>query len=253
MKAAYRCDVGLRRQINQDSVFASTDPVGPVSALFAVADGMGGHKAGEVASKEMLRFFVQNVRSYEAGALLPFNTREFWSRLVREAGNRLFIRARGDESLEGMGTTFVSAAFFKQRIAISSIGDSRAYVLTPSLAFRQVTHDHSLVQEMMDAGELSAEDARLHPRRNVITRAAGIAYDVAPDVFFLSCPEVKRLLLCSDGLHALISDLRIREILSRPDSPDEIAQALLEAAYSAGANDNITVIVIDPEGGDEGC
>ncbi len=253
MKAAYRCDVGLCRQSNQDSAFCADYPVGPVSALFAVADGMGGHKAGELASREMLRFFLQNIRSYEKGALLPYNTREFWSRLVRDAGNRLFIRARGNDELEGMGTTFVSAAFFQKRIAVASIGDSRVYVLTPGGVLRQVTHDHSLVQEMMDAGQLSPEDARIHPRRNIITRAAGVSYDVSPDVFFLSQSEVKRLLLCSDGLHALVSDDTIQSILRREEQPDVLAQALLDEALAAGGNDNITAVVVDLSEGEKEC
>lgn len=244
MKASYRCDIGLKRASNQDSVLCVNGTLGPVRAFFAVADGMGGHKAGEVASAEMLRRMEEGLR---ASGRLPLAVRAFWRDLIVRAGDAVHALSETKEEYSSMGSTFVMASFFDERICVANIGDSRCYRLTRSGELEQITRDHSLVQEMVEHGSITKEEARIHPRRNVITRAVGVEEGVEPDFFFMASADCAKLLLCSDGLYSMVEDWEIEAILRGEQDPDAAAERLLQLALARGGIDNISVIVVDPE------
>ncbi len=226
-------DVGKVRSTNQDQLLVA-DP------LFAVADGMGGHAAGEVAALtavESLRAAFQKDRT-PAGLVA-----------AAEAANRsVWQRAQADRHLRGMGTTLVALALVQaggeERLAIVNVGDSRVYLLRQG-ELEQVTTDHSLVQELIDVGELTEEEADYHPQRHVLTRALGIDADVAVDEVEILPVRGDRYLLCSDGLSREVSDDQVGSILRRLAEPKEAARELVAQARARGGNDNITVVVVD--------
>jgi PPM family protein phosphatase len=230
-------DVGMVREINQDSVLAA-DP------LFAVADGMGGHQGGEVASATALEVLQQTFTSeHNADGL-----RE----AIRRANAKVWDKAQLDENLHGMGTTLTALALVKDedsnadRLAIVHVGDSRAYLFRDG-QLQQVTEDHSLVEEMVRTGQISAEEAETHPRRNIVTRALGVEPTVEAD-FSLVEPQIgDRVLLCSDGLVREVTDDQVAAVLRRLKSPDEAVRELVSMAKEHGGHDNITVVVVDIE------
>ena len=246
MKAAFRCDQGLVRAMNQDSVLFVDSPIGPVSALFAVADGMGGHKAGEVASALMVKQVTDIVRRRSE---MPAMVRDYWSDVLTEAGNAVYRCSLTKPEYNNMGTTFVMSAFFDDRMSVCNIGDSRCYGLKKSCDLIRLTRDHSLVQELFDQGQLTREQVRTFPRRNVITRAIGPSENVPADIFFFDPDDFKKVLLCSDGLHGLVEDWELETVLRDDASPENTAERLLRLALSRGGVDNISIVVIDLSGG----
>ncbi len=222
-------DTGRVRDGNEDVKL-----VDPRMGLYAVADGMGGHQAGEVASAtaiEALRAAVSN------GAPI----RE----AITKANEAVVERAAGDEGLRGMGTTMTAATLAAGgTLLIGHVGDSRAYLVRDG-ELSQVTKDHSLVGEMVQGGELTPEQAEVHPQRSVITRALGIERGVEVDIYPLELDEGDRVLLCSDGLTDMLRTDEIAAILQRESDPQKAANTLVDAANKAGGEDNITVVILD--------
>ena len=229
-------DTGRRRRRNEDA-FVCEPP------LFAVADGMGGAQAGEVAS----RLAAESLREQELGGLSsPEQTVE----LIREANRRVYAYSSENASARGMGTTMTVALVEGSVVTIGHVGDSRAYLLRDD-QLTQLTQDHSLVAELVRSGRLSAKEAESHPRRSVITRALGTDSDVEVDVLSLRVQERDVFLLCSDGLTSMVSDEEIaRLLLSARDDLDDAGKKLIAAANQAGGEDNITVVLFEPEGGE---
>lgn len=227
-------DVGQVRQVNEDG-FLAADP------LFAVADGMGGHRAGEVASATALDVLRSSDIDSSADALMA---------AVEEANLTVFRRAADEPELYGMGTTLCAigpvAADGIERIGIVNVGDSRVYLWNDGI-LSQITEDHSLVEAMVRGGQLTAEEAASHPRRNVVTRALGIEPVVDVDCWALTPAPGDRLLLCSDGLFGEVSDDTISGVLGNESDPMAVAEQLVRLANEAGGRDNITVVVVDPE------
>jgi PPM family protein phosphatase len=225
-------DTGRRRTANEDSVVA-------VSPLFAVADGMGGHAAGDLASKAV----VERLAEMVIGDFLPARAIE---RALEAATDDIGIIA-GDSEL-GVGTTVTGAALTLQHgepyFAVFNIGDSRVYAFERN-ELAQVTVDHSVVQEMVEAGALTRDEAEHHPDSNIITRAVGFNARPMPDFWLLPLRTGMRLLICSDGLTKEVPDERLRLHLAAALSPTETAAALVDAALAAGGRDNITIIVVD--------
>ncbi|WP_343902448.1 PP2C family protein-serine/threonine phosphatase [Arthrobacter rhombi] len=227
----FATDRGLRRPLNEDALLAERH-------LFAIADGMGGHEAGEVASSICVTTFA---RGQEAAGewLTPEHLQQFMvdaDRAIREAaGSRA-------------GTTVSGAALVRQGDApywlVFNVGDSRTYLLSED-EFRQVTVDHSEVQEMVDRGEITAEQALTHPRRNVITRALGTGEDSDADFWMLPARPGDRLLICSDGLTNEVSDAAIRDVMMSRTPPQIAVDDLLQAALRSGGRDNITLVIVD--------
>jgi protein phosphatase len=226
-------DTGNVRATNQDRLLVEGD-------LVAVADGMGGHRAGEVASQ----LAVQTLK--EVFAADP--TAAGLVQAVHEANRALRQRADAEPDLHGMGTTIAAVALVtdggEKRLAIVNVGDSRAYLLQQG-QLSHLTSDHSLVADLVRAGELSEEEARTHPRRNVLTRALGVAPDVEPHVSQAVPARGDRLLLCSDGLFNELDEDEIAAVLSTVTEPNAAAEQLVLAAKEHGGSDNITAVVLD--------
>ena len=244
MKAFALTDVGQRRKINQDCVYASVEPVGNLPNLFIVADGMGGHKAGDFAS----RFAVNAVRE-SIGASQETNP----IKLIRDAielANRGILRESSEhEEMRGMGTTIVVTTIIDRYAYTANVGDSRLYLLGDTL--NQITKDHSLVEEMVRLGEITEAEARNHPDKNIITRAVGATSNVDIDFFDYKVGPGGIILMCSDGLSNMVEDEEIRRILRRTISIEEKARVLVETANENGGKDNIAVILVEPDSDEE--
>ena len=226
-------DIGRVRTHNEDSVLAQPP-------LFVVADGLGGHEAGEVASSiavETLRDHAP--RRPDAKAL---------ARAVKAANREVIRSAREGFGKAGMGTTMTAAIVEGTHIAIAHVGDSRAYLLHEEVLSR-VSEDHSMVADMIRRGQLTEAESRYHPNRSVITRALGTDPNMLADTYELDADPGDRLLLCSDGLTSMLEDGLICEILAQHSPPDVAARLLVDAANDAGGHDNVSVVVIDIEGG----
>lgn len=238
MKAFGKTDVGAVRSMNQDYLFYSTEPVGVLPNLFIVADGLGGHKAGDYASRLSVENFVKYVR--EAKTDLPIRIVDD---AIRYINSMVIEAAQSNEDYKGMGTTFVAAFIKDDTLFVANIGDSRLYLIDEELT--QVTEDHSYVGIMVRAGEITKEEAEHHPDKNIITRAIGVAREPKVDFFEVDLTRGDRLLLCSDGLTNMVSDHDILDIFSSCYI-DDVVDELIDEAKKNGGLDNITAIVIDP-------
>ena len=233
-------DVGQKRKMNQDYVFASADPVGNLPNLFVVADGMGGHNAGDYASSHAVGIVVEEIREDA-----DFNPVKVIRHAIESANTEIITQAQKDEKLRGMGTTMVAATIVGHNAYVANVGDSRLYVAGEQI--QQITKDHSLVQEMVRMGELNAEEARNHPDKNIITRALGAERTVDVDFFDLKLEPGNVVLMCSDGLSNMVEDDRIGEIISDTDRDlQERGQALISEANRNGGKDNIAIVLIEP-------
>lgn len=238
LKAFSITDIGESRRVNQDYVFCEENAIGNLPNLFIVADGMGGHNAGDYASRYCVEFFTQRIR--ESNQTSPIALIE---KAISETNEALLNIAREQSELEGMGTTFVVATIFGNEMFVSNIGDSRLYVIGKDM--RQITEDHSLVEAMVKTGELGREEARVHPNKNIITRALGANVNVQPDFFEVNLEEGDIVLMCSDGLSNMLEDETIERIVKEnADNLAIAAETLVNRANENGGKDNIAVVVI---------
>ena len=236
-------DVGRKRQGNEDAVVALMPPDAPatVDAVFAVADGMGGHEAGEVASAIVVRTLVEKFgpgSPFHAGGAAP--GAEDLRQAVQEANATIVSEAQGDK--KGMGTTATAGIIEQGRLHIAHVGDSRAYMLRGDRLY-MLTQDHSWVAEQVRAGALKPEEAETHPRRNLLTRALGASGQVEVDAQTIPLEQDDLILLCSDGLHGVVSDQKLREELLRTPDLQAVCDHLVAEANRMGGPDNITVLV----------
>jgi protein phosphatase len=231
VRVAFRTDVGRSRARNEDSYLVQ-DP------LFAVADGMGGHRGGDVASSLAL----DSLKPPEDGP--PAQDFRRLVEQVKEANQRVLERGESDRDLRGMGTTLTAILTTDGKAHVAHVGDSRAYMLRDG-KLQQLTEDHTLVQRMVREGRLTEDEAHTHPQRSVLTRALGVEENVAIDELTLDLKEGDRLLLCSDGLTSMIDKDAIQEILAGEPDPQIAADRLIDEANRAGGDDNITVVILD--------
>lgn len=239
MKKCSLTDIGMRREMNQDYFYSSEEPVGSLPNLFIVADGMGGHNAGEFASRYVVETMVNTAKNTEKTDIIGILTE-----CVSNANASLRAYADDHEQMRGMGTTLVAAVLEGRRLVTINVGDSRLYVIGDRI--RQITQDHSLVQEMVRMGEMDEESARTHPDRNIITRAIGADRKVQADVFETVLDPGDRILLCSDGLTNMVKDEEILQIMNGPEDLTSKTEYLVELANKNGGKDNITVITVEP-------
>ena len=233
MKTFSKTDIGRKREVNQDYVFVSDQPVGNIPNLLIVADGMGGHNAGDYASK-----FVVEVLKKELAKSREDGPRAMMKKAIASANHQLIAESKTDARLEGMGTTLVAA----------TVIDSRLYLLNDEI--RQLSKDHSLVQEMVRLGGLNAEEAKHHPDKNIITRAIGVKEDVEIDFFEHRLKKGDIILMCTDGLSNMVEDEEIFQIVRSSRDVVEAVEQLIERANSNGGKDNIGVIVAEPFAGE---
>lgn len=238
MKAFSITDIGERRKINQDYVLCETNAVGNLPNLFIVADGMGGHNAGDYASRFCVDYITQHIKN--SNQTSPIVLIE---EAIKDTNDKLYEKAKQQEEFEGMGTTLVIATICNNEMYIANIGDSRLYVISNEM--RQITEDHSLVQAMVRTGELDQDEARVHPNKNIITRALGSNKTAQADFFEVELKEGDIVLLCSDGLTNMLEDETIERIIrENADDPKTATEALVKQANHNGGKDNITVIVV---------
>jgi len=234
-------DIGKVRAQNQDSF--RLEPLDRNAVLAVVCDGMGGAKSGNIASRLAIDVFVDDVvRSYKPG-MTPEQMEQLLTSAVKLANFTVFDQARQFEDFAGMGTTLVAALIQGKTASVVNVGDSRCYHITPG-GIRQVTVDHSVVQLMVDRGELTAEEARVYPGRNFITRAVGTEPTVQSDVFHVRLDRGDAILLSSDGLHNEVDDQEILFEVLHGTVPDNCCQRLLDIANGRGAPDNVTSVLV---------
>lgn len=262
--AAAQSDIGLVRPLNQDRVFFSLEPVGVLPDLFVVADGMGGHKAGDLASSEAVRYFVDYIRQHSSEA----DDMVLLMKAALEITNRyIYYLSKESPDYEGMGTTFVACTLVGSKLYVINVGDSRLYVVNKAEGLRpmtlsQITEDHSVVDMLLKKGLITEEEARVHPQRNMITRAIGIEEEVQVDHFEVDTGNLLRILMCTDGLSNMLTDLELLTILTGAtdkglNNVQDTVSELIRRANENGGKDNVTALVIDlgsqPETGtDEG-
>ncbi len=239
MKSFSKTDVGRLRNSNQDYVFASVDKVGALPNLFIVADGMGGHNAGDTASRMCVEEFVKSLEKTDESTPITIIEKSLF------IANDAVHKAAGKvKEYSGMGTTFVGATVYDDVAYVSNVGDSRLYLINDRL--KQITVDHSLVEEMVQSGKLHKEDMRTHPNKNIITRALGTNHVVNADYFEIDVKPGDVLLLCSDGLSNMVDDSEIERIVKENKSDlKELGNILVEEANKAGGKDNISVVLVE--------
>ena len=239
MKSCCVTDVGQRRTTNQDFVYAYEEPVGNLPNLFVVADGMGGHKAGDMASRYTVEVILESVRMDKEQ-----NPIKVIRKAIEKANTKVLEKASQDANLAGMGTTVVVATVIGHYIYVANVGDSRLYLIRDKI--EQITKDHSLVEEMVRIGEINREQARNHPDKNIITRAIGARNRVSIDFFDMRLEPGDVILMCSDGLSNMLEDKEIEDIIKDGRDLPETALALIGKANQNGGKDNIAVVLIEP-------
>ncbi len=234
-------DIGCVRSLNEDSFCIYGFEDGKIPGFCVLSDGMGGHNAGEVASQKTVQFVAELLLKDlpESRESLP---REL-QKAVKETNERIFRMAVSNQAQQGMGATLVVAAVEPDEAYIANVGDSRAYAYR-NHELMQITKDHSVVEEMLANGSITPEEARVHPQRNIITRAIGTDPIVEPDIFEYDYLAGDTLLLCSDGLSGMVDDREIKKILEENKNAKQTVSALIEAAREQGGQDNITVLCI---------
>lgn len=240
MKAYAKTDIGARRQTNQDFVFCSMQPVGSLPNLFIVADGMGGHKAGDLASRYTVEGFLETVKNSKAD-----NPITIIEEAVAKSNLLLIQKSKESIDYEGMGTTLVVATIIGKSIYIANVGDSRLYLVNNEI--QQITRDHSLVEEMISLGEIDRKSARTHEKKNIITRAVGVDSEVVADFFEVDYVDGDIILMCSDGLSNMIEDEDMKNIINQGNDLPEITDNLITEANKNGGRDNISVILVEPD------
>ena len=237
MKYSYLTDPGKVRDHNEDSVVITENANKEI--LLAVADGMGGHKAGDYASRytvETLEKLIRESTLSEPAAIIES--------AVKQANTMLLEEANNHEEMKGMGTTLVICTIHDNVLTVANVGDSRLYLINDKI--RQLSKDHSLVEEMVRLGGIKAEEARNHPDKNIITRAIGVKEDVEPDIYEYRLKKGDMILMCTDGLSNMVEDEDMFNIVKGSRDAVEAVQMLIEKANSNGGRDNIGVIVAEP-------
>jgi len=235
-------DRGLIRTNNEDS-FAVVVDGERLPCAFLVADGMGGHRKGELASRIAAEYVSRRLEESLDGQDDPEEVAALLKEIVEKANVKVYLGSLESEENRGMGTTLTLAVLMRDAVVVAHVGDSRAYLLRGP-ALMRITVDHTLVQELIDAGTLHPDDVRTHPKRNVLTRALGVPEYMTPECFTVAVGKGDRFLLCTDGLHHEADEEDIRTVLRRERTPEAAAQRLVELANRSGGEDNVTVVAI---------
>jgi protein phosphatase len=239
MKTFSITDVGMVRQVNQDYVYITNKALGTLPNLFVVADGMGGHQAGDYASK-----YTVEVLRRELKENLETDIEKSLVSAIKTANREIIKAANQDPELKGMGTTVVVATIVNQMMYFANVGDSRLYLINQGIV--QLTKDHSLVEEMVRLGGIKPEEAKNHPDKNIITRAIGAKDHVEVDFYEHRLKKGDIILMCTDGLSNMVEDEELFHIVQGGRDIVESAQSLVETAKENGGSDNIGIILVEP-------
>lgn len=237
-----KSDVGITRIINEDKYGFYSDDIKNL-CYFVVADGLGGHNAGEVASNLLVEYIIEKAKEHNKSFETVDKIKQFIQNCIEKANNIIYSSSLADSLNRGMGTTAVMAVIQNNDIVIGNVGDSRAYLLKKDIK-KQITIDHSYIEELIKAGIITREDAEIHPERHVITRALGRGADIKVDIFTDHFEEGDILILCTDGLTSMIESSSLYEIVNTELSAENICDLLIKRANDSGGYDNITVIVV---------
>jgi len=244
----YACglsDTGLTRTKNQDEKFACKEPMGPFPNLFIVADGMGGHRAGEVASETAVTEFCNFIKNFPAQDFVqPENYLDLMVSAAQKAGEEVAKKAETDETMAGMGTTLTACVIANEKIFIAHIGDSRVYAVNLH-GMKQLTTDHTFVNELLQKGKITEEEAKAHPKRHVLTKALGVPGAVEVDGIVRDIGDAAAILLCSDGLSNMLDEDSMMRIINGLGYVEHRAKYLIDEANKRGGLDNITAVLID--------
>jgi len=239
MKTFSKTDIGMVREVNQDYVFVTETPIGNLPNLLVVADGMGGHRAGEYASRLAVEVLKQELEGSTGDS-----PEAVMRNAITRANERVLEAARQDAKLSGMGTTLVVATVIERTLYFANVGDSRLYLLSDDI--KQLSKDHSLVQEMVRLGGINQEEAKSHPDKNIITRAIGAKDELDIDFYEYRLKKNDMILMCTDGLSNMVEDEEMLHIVKCSRDVVEAVEQLIERAKDNGGNDNIGVIVAQP-------
>ena len=243
VKAFSITDIGKERELNQDFAYVSEDRIGNLPNVFIVADGMGGHNAGDYASHLAVDTIIKEIKnSFEQSPV------KILQNAISTANDELIKMASDNIKLNGMGTTLVACCVIGRFLQVANVGDSRLYLINQN-EIKQITRDHSLVEEMVRMGGIDRETAKNHLDKNVITRAVGAEDKVDIDFFQVELQNGDTILMCSDGLTNMVEDREIQNIVTKDGDIEEKAKNLIDAANAHGGKDNIAVIIIEPLGG----
>lgn len=234
-------DVGLSRSMNQDFIYCSTEPIGSLDNLFIVADGMGGHSAGDFAS----RFVVENLEKFFSEEYPDKDVHGILKEGIRKVNRDLYGEASRCQELHGTGSTLVMATIKGTVLYVANIGDSRLYLLRDELM--QITKDHSYVEELVAMGKMKRGSRDYMEKKNIITRAVGTSDQVDTDLFALKLRPGDVILMCSDGLSNMVDEFEMEYIIRSEEGIQKKTETLVEAANRGGGKDNISVILIDPQ------
>ena len=240
MKAFGKTDKGLVRANNQDTFRIDVRENG--LGFIVLCDGMGGARAGNIASDRAADRFLEHIKTADAAQTDTDSPANIVEEAVAAANTEVFQLSQSSPAYNGMGTTLVGGICVDDRVILANVGDSRAYLIDGS-KIAQMTADHSLVEEMVRSGRLTPEEAKVYPGRNLITRAIGVDSAVEADLYEITIHDGQTLLLCSDGLSGLVYDAEIAAIVAEAASQEDACSRLIERAYEAGGNDNITVVL----------
>lgn len=238
MKYGIRTDKGLKRQLNEDncSVLVGYDGV---PACFVIADGMGGHQCGEVASKQAVDSVCdQLLRANWETDDIPELLRD----IIVSVNEELYQFSLLDESTQGMGTTLIITVLINRKLFIGHVGDSRVYLIRDN-TIEKVTWDHSFIEELVKNGSITKDEAINHPKKNMITRAVGYELDLQVDTYEIDVLDNDNILLCTDGLTNMLAEEEILDIITRTDDPQVACDILIQSANNNGGDDNVTVII----------
>ncbi len=239
MKTFAVTDVGMVRQVNQDYVYTTDNPIGPLDNLFVVADGMGGHQAGDYASKYTVETVIRELKNSNIE-----DVEKALVSAIKVANREIIKKANQDPELKGMGTTIVVATIVNQMMYFANVGDSRLYLINQGII--QLTKDHSLVEEMVRLGGIKPEEAKYHPDKNIITRAIGAKDEVEVDFYEHRLKKGDIILMCTDGLSNMVEDDELFHIVQGGRDIVESAVSLVDAAKENGGTDNIGIVLVEP-------
>jgi len=249
MNALGKTHKGIKRTNNEDAYIILTEQISCLSNLYIVADGMGGHQAGEIASSDAIKAFCDYIRSRDCEIE---DILDFLTDATKHANREIFEKSCKDPAFTGMGTTFTACTIKDSKGYVSHIGDSRIYIVNEN-GIKMLTTDHSYVQEMVKAGELTQEEADCHPIRNALTRALGTSVDLQVDGYIFDVKRGDKILMCTDGLTNMISENEIKDIVQGSENLEEATEELIRMANENGGADNITNILIEVVGDIDGA
>jgi len=243
MQAGWKTSTGKIRHINQDSCYISEKGAGALPNVFIVADGMGGHNGGEIASRFSMAFFLEYV---SANASADNGILDYMLKAMSYSNLKVYEKSFDSSDLAGMGTTFTSCALNEGKLYAAHIGDSRIYLISGK-SIKQITNDHSYVGLLVKAGQITEEEAITHPKKNILTKVLGTDKEIDADGSEHDIGGARYVLLCSDGLTNMVSDKELHKIVNSKASLNEKLETLIERANENGGYDNITAVLIDTE------